>query len=158
MENLPINFVEETKEKFVVKKVDTFDDLIYEDIGDSLLLGMGESVFIKKDENNVVCSFGANPCLIIVSQLNNGEHIVFHSTGDQFTEKEEYIIKHSKRGICGGGLNSLNKYENFLKENNIKTIKSQNSKDDFNVVVVNEIKNKKSKQSIYYYYGDHLND
>ena len=146
------------EEKYTVKRFNSFDDLLNEDKGDAQEIGMGESVTIKRNEDTTVYSYGANPCLIVVSEQENGDCIVFHSNADEFTDQEEEIIKNSKRGICGGGFNSLVKHENFLKENNIEVKKWNKQKDDFNIIVVNEVKKDKSKMNIYYYYGNILDD
>lgn len=154
-EKLPQSFI---GEKYTIKQVETFDELIYEGKGDSQGVDMGEAVTIRRDENVAIYSFGANPCMVVVSEQENGDCIIFHTNANEFTSEQKDILKKSKRGICGGGLDSLNENENFLKENNIEVKKSKKPEDDFNIIVVNEIKSNKPKLNIYYYYGNHLDD
>lgn len=136
-----------------IRHVENFDQL--ENIratGDSESVETGDCLLLEKNENLVAFSYGANPCISGVVQTEDNQLYMFHSLGSELTESQEEIIKKSKKGIVGGGKDTLKNYSSIFKQQNITVIYHPDEIHDFNIVLVKEKNPLHTLPGIYFCY------
>ena len=139
-----------------VKNFDELDNIIA--IGDSEQVEMWDCLLLRKNENIITYSYGAGPCISGVVQTNDNKLYMFHSVADKLTLKQEEVIKNSKKGIVGGGKESLDVFKSKFKNNNIKVVPPPSDRDyDFNIVFVKSENQFNVSPGIYFCY-EHVND
>ena len=147
----------EREKSLKVCQVKNFDELEkIRMIGDSEEVQMGDCLLLKKNEDITAYSYGAGPCISGVLQTEDNKFYMFHSVASILTQEQIEIIRNTKKGIVGGGIESLDNFSSEFKNKNIKIIQSLGKNYDFNIVFVKAENQFKVSPGIYYCY-DQLN-
>lgn len=150
IENSPSQF----PKLFKVKDFAALDDIRF--VGDSREVDMGQIVPVSHDNYATIFSYGANPCIsgLIVDQ--NNQLFCLHSLGPILTSEQEDLIKSAKKGIIGGGIETLNSYKDSFKKSNIQIIIPPSHNHDFNFVLVKSKTEFKTKPGFYFCYDNQV--
>jgi len=151
------NIEQSDKLPFTSTRVNDFEELEYiVSIGDSELIEMEDCTLLTKNGYITSYSYNANPCVSGIVQTKNDDIYMFHSTGYGLSSEQEKILKNSKRGIAGGGIEAIGHLSLILKEANIEIIPSPGNDYDFNIVFVKERNIFNVKPGLYYCYAEEL--
>lgn len=155
-----INLNLEIKKVCNISNVNNFDELEnITAIGDSEKVEMGDCLLLRKNKNITTYSYGAGPCVSGIIQTNDNKLYMFHSVADELTQEQEEVVKNAKKGIVGGGKESIDTLNHKFKNKNIKIISPPSDRDDydFNIVFVKSQNQFNVSPGIYFCY-DHVND
>lgn len=151
-----LNFAKNS-EKLAAKisQVENFDELDYiRLIGESENIEIGECQQLKKNNQVTAYSYGANPCVCGVIQTRDDKFYMFHSIGSVLTIDQEKLLRIAKKGIVGGGIETLQHYSDHFEQANIKTVQPPSPYHDFNIVFVKDKNEFNTAPGLYYCYDE----
>lgn len=142
--------------RFLVESFDQLDDIRL--VGDSREVDVGEIYSLKKEDGFVtVFSYAANPCVSGIILDRNHQLHCFHITDPSVDTKLENLISQAKKGIVGGGYETLIKHHKLFKKNNIDIILPPTRGHDFNFVLVRSKNEFHTPPGFYFHYNDSTN-
>lgn len=137
-----------------IKDFDKFLDIC--SVGDSDVVETDQYLSIENNENIVVASYGAGPCVSGILQTNNNKIYMFHDYANSLlTKEQEEIIKNTQKGIIGSGdIESLTEFRSKLNNNkNIKMIPPPGEDSTFNIAFVKKKNKFKVSPGFYFCYN-----
>jgi len=131
---------EEFKKRGELLRYDLFEvhpNTILDYEGEPDVFNADQGDLIQVENDSLVVSHGANPC--VAGVIIEYDHLisVFHSLGGSLGRETIEAISRAEGGIVGGGLETLTKYSDLFSASGFQIEYPEDERRDFAIAVVN---------------------
>lgn len=123
----------------IYQVTDEIPRLIYDYARDYLLDETSE-IFqgdrVRVGQGKIAFSNYANPCLVILMRLHDGDYSLMHAQGSGFSHQEKAILEQSVGGLAGGGMMWFEEEKATLDKAKIVPVLPEADEYDFVLTVI----------------------